>query len=167
MFGVTAFEIHFVEVRVAVLLAFEKDFVAVFQPAEGLRARAAEQLSSLEAADLRDALRQAAGRFPGVYVIRPPHNPLGPVCTAATVHLAAAVPNFAWAECRETPGEENRSQDSPIFIDRLRLEGARYPVPSAPGLGIDIDEAKLAEAAYSGLYESPHLRRSDGGLTNR
>jgi galactonate dehydratase len=109
---------------------------------------------------------KVAGWCEAHYVDLMPHNPLGPVCTAATVHLAAAVPNFAWAECRETPGEENRSQDSPIFIDRLRLEGARYPVPSAPGLGIDIDDAKLAEAAYSGLYESPHLHRSDGGLTN-
>src|SRR5262249_52569434 len=44
-----------------------------------LRGRAAEQLSSLEAADLRDALAQAAGRFAGVYVIRPAHNPLGPL----------------------------------------------------------------------------------------
>jgi hypothetical protein len=44
-----------------------------------LRGRAAEQLSSLEAADLRDALALAAGRFAGVYVIRPAHNPLGPL----------------------------------------------------------------------------------------
>ncbi|MEZ4678932.1 MAG: enolase C-terminal domain-like protein [Caldilineaceae bacterium] len=32
------------------------------------------------------------------YIDLMPHNPLGPVCTAATVHLAAAVPNFAWLE---------------------------------------------------------------------
>ena len=29
-----------------------------------------------------------------------PHNPLGPICTAASVHFGAAVPNFAWLECR-------------------------------------------------------------------
>jgi len=28
------------------------------------------------------------------YVDLMPHNPLGPVCTAATIHMAAAVPNF-------------------------------------------------------------------------
>ena len=33
------------------------------------------------------------------------HNPLGPICTAATVHLAAAVPNFSWMEIRESPTE--------------------------------------------------------------
>ncbi|CAA9267313.1 MAG: Galactonate dehydratase, partial [uncultured Chloroflexi bacterium] len=26
------------------------------------------------------------------------HNPLGPICAAASVHLGAAVPNFAWME---------------------------------------------------------------------
>ena len=56
--------------------------------------------------------------------------------------------------------------DSPIFINRPLLEGARYRVPDAPGLGIDIDETKLADAAPKGLYEFPHLRRTDGSHTN-
>ena len=44
-----------------------------------LRGRAAEQLFSFEAADLRDALERAAGRFAGLFLIRPAHNPLGPL----------------------------------------------------------------------------------------
>jgi hypothetical protein len=44
-----------------------------------LRGRAAEQLSAFEAADLRDALERAAGRFAGLFVVRPAHNPLGPL----------------------------------------------------------------------------------------
>src|SRR6476620_3533725 len=91
-----------------------------------------------------------------------PHNPLGPVCTAATVHLAAAVPNFAWAECRETPGEADGRQESPIFVNRPLLDGARYKVPDAPGLGIDIDMAKLADAAPPRRFEFPRLKRADG-----
>jgi hypothetical protein len=43
------------------------------------RGRAAEQLASFEAADLRDALERSAGRFAGLYVIRPTHNPVGPL----------------------------------------------------------------------------------------
>jgi galactonate dehydratase len=80
--------------------------------------------------------------------------------------MAAAVANFAWAECRETPGEQDMRQDSPIFINRPLLEGARYRVPDAPGLGIDIDESKLADAAPAGLYDFPRLRRADGSHTN-
>jgi hypothetical protein len=44
-----------------------------------LRGRAAEQLLAFEAADLRDALERATGRFAGLFVIRPAHNPLGPL----------------------------------------------------------------------------------------
>ena len=43
------------------------------------RGRAAEQLAAFEAADLRDALERSAGRFAGLYVIRPAHNPVGPL----------------------------------------------------------------------------------------
>ena len=109
---------------------------------------------------------KVAGWCEAHYVDLMPHNPLGPVCTAATVHLAAAVPNFAWAECRETPGEADMRQDLPIFIDRPLLEGARYPVPTAPGLGIDIDMDKLDDAAPPTLYEFPRLKRADGSHTN-
>jgi hypothetical protein len=44
-----------------------------------LRGRAAEQLAAFETAGLRDAVEDAATRFSGVYVIRPSHNPLGPL----------------------------------------------------------------------------------------
>jgi patatin-like phospholipase len=44
-----------------------------------LRGRAAEQLGAFEAADLRDALQRSAQRFAGLYVIRPAHNPVGPL----------------------------------------------------------------------------------------
>ncbi|MEN3338078.1 MAG: hypothetical protein V7647_1754 [Acidobacteriota bacterium] len=44
-----------------------------------LRGRAGEQLGGFEAAGLRDALEQFDGRFAGLFVIRPGHNPLGPL----------------------------------------------------------------------------------------
>ena len=44
-----------------------------------LRGRAAEQLASFEASDLRDAVGRIQGRIGSVYVIRPAHNPLGPL----------------------------------------------------------------------------------------
>lgn len=42
-----------------------------------LRGRAGEHLGSFEAADLHDVIEDFAGRFAGLFVIRPPHNPLG------------------------------------------------------------------------------------------
>ena len=44
-----------------------------------LRGRAAEQLFSFEAANLRDSLARVSGRFAGLFLIRPAHNPLGPL----------------------------------------------------------------------------------------
>ena len=44
-----------------------------------LRGRAGEQLGAFEAAGLRDVVQQFDGRFAGLFVIRPVHNPLGPL----------------------------------------------------------------------------------------
>lgn len=96
-----------------------------------------------------------------------PHNPLGPICTAASVHMSAVTSNHSFLECWETPGDDNAArQSSPVYRNALRLDGAHYPVPDAPGLGVEIDEAKLAEAPTFEFFEMPHLRRSDGSFTN-
>ena len=44
-----------------------------------LRGRAGEILTAFEAAGLGDVLEQFEGRFAGLFVIRPAHNPLGPL----------------------------------------------------------------------------------------
>jgi hypothetical protein len=44
-----------------------------------LRGHAADSLAAFEAAGLRDVLQQWTGRFAGLFVIRPAHNPLGPL----------------------------------------------------------------------------------------
>ncbi len=49
-----------------------------------LRGRAGEHLAAFEAAGLADVLEQFDGRFAGLFVIRPAHNPLGPLDFAGT-----------------------------------------------------------------------------------
>ncbi|MCC0014654.1 MAG: mandelate racemase/muconate lactonizing enzyme family protein [Rhodobiaceae bacterium] len=98
------------------------------------------------------------------YVDLMPHNPLGPVCTAATVHLAAAVPNFAWLETRAAEPHLQFDNDE-IFPVRLHLEGADYPVGDAPGLGIEVNEEYVKAQSFR-FWEAPHLRRNDGSYTN-
>jgi hypothetical protein len=44
-----------------------------------VRGRAGEQLAAFEAATLRDVLEHFGGRFAGLFVVRPGHNPLGPL----------------------------------------------------------------------------------------
>ena len=44
-----------------------------------LRGDASEQLGAFESAGLRDVVEQFAGRFAGLFVVRPEHNPVGPL----------------------------------------------------------------------------------------
>jgi galactonate dehydratase len=94
-----------------------------------------------------------------------PHNPLGPICTAATIHLAAAVPNFAWLEVRTSPTEQLGFDDSALFPQQPRLDGTRFPVPDTPGLGVEFDESAASAQAFR-FWEAPHLHRRDGSYTN-
>ena len=44
-----------------------------------IRGRAGEQIAAFETAGLRDVLEHFGGRFAGLFVVRPAHNPLGPL----------------------------------------------------------------------------------------
>lgn len=99
------------------------------------------------------------------YIDLMPHNPLGPVCTAATAHLAAAVPNFAWLEVRVSPTEPGKFSDPDIFPSQLVQDGSRLLISDAPGLGVEVNEAFIQEQSFK-YWEAPHLRRRDGSMTN-
>jgi galactonate dehydratase len=105
-----------------------------------------------------------AGWSEAHYVDLMPHNPLGPVCTAATLHLAAAVPNFAWLETR-APEAKLGFDSAEFFPVQPRLDGADYPVGERPGLGVEVNEAAIRAQSLR-FWEAPHLRRRDGSVTN-
>ena len=109
---------------------------------------------------------KVAGWSEAHYVDMMPHNPLGPICTAATVHFAAAVPNFAWLETRASPGELYLGFDDPeLFPGCSRSKAAYYRVSDTPGLGVEVDEALVAKQSFK-HWEAPHLVRKDGSVTN-
>ena len=108
---------------------------------------------------------KVAGCCEAHYIDMMPHNPLGPICTAATVHFAAAVPNFSWLEARNTPGEGWMEDTGQIFPSQMKLEGTSIPVPDSPGLGVDVDEEYVKKQSFK-FWEAPHLRRRDGSVTN-
>jgi galactonate dehydratase len=107
---------------------------------------------------------KVAGWAEAHYIDLMPHNPLGPICTAATIHLAAAVPNFSWLEVRVSP-TERRTLDWELFPVQPTLEGTSFPVPEAPGLGVEFNE-ELAQQQSFKFWEPPHLHRRDGSHTN-
>jgi galactonate dehydratase len=109
---------------------------------------------------------KVAGWAEAHYMDLMPHNPLGPICTAASVHLAAAVPNFSWLEVFANPLQQGRGHyDETIFPVQLQLDGPRFPVPTAPGLGVEVDETYIQRQEFK-FAEPPHLRKRDGSVTN-
>lgn len=113
---------------------------------------------------LTEAMK-VAGWSEAHYIDLMPHNPLGPICTAASVHLAAAVPNFNWLEVWVSLDGEHRHSNTELFPVQLQLAGARYPVPDGPGLGVEFNEELAGKQPFK-FWEAPHLHRGDGSYTN-
>ena len=114
---------------------------------------------------LTEAMK-VAGWSEAHYVDMMPHNPLGPVCTAATVHFSAAVPNFSWLETRASPAETHLGFDDAAFFPvQPRLAGSHYEVSDLPGLGVEVNEDLVKSQSFK-FWEAPHLKRNDGSVTN-
>jgi galactonate dehydratase len=78
------------------------------------------------------------------YVPVAPHNPGGMICTAAAMHLAAAIPNFFILEQME-PQRAFRDQASTVPI---RFENGCFILPDGPGLGVEPDLEVLKEMTF-------------------
>jgi galactonate dehydratase len=98
-----------------------------------------------------------AGMAHAAYLPIAPHNPLGPVANAMTLHLGAAVQNFAWLETMvsDVPWR------SEIVREDVMIEAGEMLVPTAPGLGVDLDVGACAKRP-PGTYS---LRHYGGTLT--
>ena len=99
-------------------------------------------------------MRRIAALADTWYVPLAPHNPGGPICVAASLHLSAAIPNFLILEQMEPQRATRDRLSHPPLI----LEDGYFQVPDAPGLGVEPDlEAIQAIAAQ------PQPRRERSG----
>ncbi|WP_413102604.1 mandelate racemase/muconate lactonizing enzyme family protein [Streptomyces sp. Inha503] len=88
------------------------------------------------------------------YVPVAPHNPLGPLATAANVHFAAATTNFSILEYKP--------DDVPWCPDPyLPVDGHLDLRPDRPGWGIEIDESALKTDDWV-IWKRKVPIRSDG-----
>ena len=87
-----------------------------------------------------------------------PHNPSGPIANAATLQLAACVPNFYLLE--------TMSSDVPwrneISTEEVKFENGNMLIPDKPGLGIDINEEEIKNHPFI----AKELRHYVGSLTD-
>ena len=105
--------------------------------------------------------RKIAGWCETHYIKIAPHNPLGPVCAAASLHLDLATDNFGVQEMWH--GRTAFLAD--LFPVQVPYEAGHLLPPDLPGLGIEFDEEAAANYSYQ-PNSGPRLRRSDGSLTN-
>jgi galactonate dehydratase len=106
--------------------------------------------------------KKVAGWCEAHYIDVMPHNPLGPVTTAATIHLAAAIPNFAQLEYQHRLAA---AYPPDLFPLMSALDGDSFPLPTAPGLGVEFEPGAVADYAFE-RWEAPHWKRRDGSYTN-
>ena len=78
------------------------------------------------------------------YIPIAPHNPGGPICTLAAMHVEAAIPNFYILEQMETE-RELRDQ---ISTNPVRYQGGLFELPTEPGLGTDLRLDLLAQRGF-------------------
>ncbi len=97
------------------------------------------------------------------YIDMMPHNPLSPLCTAASIHFCAAINNLSWLEILEYT--DNNGDYDRYFINSPVIENNMLNVLSTPGLGIDINEELVKEQSFK-FWEAPRLHKDDGSYTN-
>jgi galactonate dehydratase len=98
------------------------------------------------------------------YIDVMPHDPLGPICSAATIQFCAAIPNFSW--CEVSPYESRNNADCDRFFVNPPDEcDCYYAVGDVPGHGVDVNEEEVARQTFR-FWETPRMKRPDGSFTN-
>lgn len=97
----------------------------------------------------------------GIYII--PHNPLGPISTAACLQLDACIPNF---EIQEYPMMNGRCRLDQEMKTPFRVENGYIILPDAPGLGVELIDDIAEVFPFKGSYGGIHLHE-DGSVVDR
>ncbi len=106
------------------------------------------------------AMAEASG------VLMAPHACEGPIGGIATLHVDAAMPNFAVQEiCSGVePGPKERLWEEWMGFPAMRMVKGYFPLPDKPGLGFEIDEAKLARLPFQGTIPMARPFFPDGSV---
>jgi galactonate dehydratase len=98
--------------------------------------------------------RLIAGMAEAYYAGIAPHCPLGPIALAACLQLDAAIPNFLCQEGGRITGEG-------YITTPFRHENGYLPLPTAPGLGVEIDEDAIQDKIDHD-WQNPKRYADDG-----
>ena len=97
------------------------------------------------------------------YLIRfAPHNPNGPVSCAASIQVAAAMQNFDILEFAQSVFGRPDIYD----FDFKPVDGY-FNIPTKPGLGIELDEAAMADKKYVYVRKGNRRYKPDGTVADQ
>ena len=88
------------------------------------------------------------------------HNFLGPVITAASLHLDASIPNFVTQEYTKA----DESDAFAVYKVAYQREGGYIPIPDVPGLGVEINDDLIAETPFRPMNTGTTPLREDGSV---
>ncbi len=103
-------------------------------------------------------LKKIAAEAESRYIAFAPHNPSGPVANAATLQLAACIPNFTILEIMYSDVAYRKD----VTNEALEYKDGYITIPDKPGLGIEINE----EECLKHPYQVHTLRHYTGALTD-
>lgn len=88
--------------------------------------------------------RKIAAMAETYYVSIAPHNPLGPIATAANVHFGFATPNFLIQEAirSDVPWRND------VVVNAIEVVEGHVGLPDRPGLGIEVNETEAAKHPF-------------------
>lgn len=149
------------------LLEFAEVARAVRVPvATGERLTTRAEFATLLRSGGAKILQPALGRAGGIWEMRKlaamaetfnaemaPHLYAGPIEWAANIQLAVSIPNLLLAETIETPFH------AALIKNTITLDNGFVPAPTAPGLGIEVDEDLARAHPYTG--GDLHLQMQD------
>jgi galactonate dehydratase len=96
-------------------------------------------------------IRKIASMVETYHIKFAPHNPNGPVATAASLQVSACAQNF---DILEFASSSVYSRPE-IYNIPLKPEDGCFALPQAPGLGIDLNEEAFAEYPYKFIQYEP------------
>ena len=105
--------------------------------------------------------KKIAGWAETHYIKLATHNPLGPVSSAACLHLNLSCPNVGVQEQPRKPSEITPD----VFPVQPEWEDGYLLAPTAPGLGVEFDREAAKKRPFR-MWEAPHLTTPDGAVTN-
>ena len=105
--------------------------------------------------------KKIAGWCETHYIKLATHNPLGPVSSAACLHLNLSCPNVGVQEQPRKPGATLPD----VIHSQISWEEGYLLAPTAPGLGLEFDREAAKKHPYQ-PFDRPSLRRLDGSFTN-